>query len=228
MSGNDEELVEFIGTHMQDSLRDSSSRNSAKELPWWEFLVIRNDGTGSSAIVLRIEHSLADGLSLVKLFEGFLTKESGEPVQDLVPVSMENKFEKQKKHKWAMYLKIIPSFFKALAMPTGKFDCDTVFSSSGNKNMIYSGTRKIVVFPTISLQFIKDIKNVHGVTVNDVLLTALSLAISKYNRLNNCKVTEKQGTKLQCRALMPVALPRADSNESSSLRNKWYVIIKYQ
>ena len=227
MSGNDEDLVQFIGTHMQDSLRGNSSRSSPNELPWWEFLVIDNEGTGNSAVVLRIEHSLADGLSLVKLFEGFLTTESGEPVQSLIPSSMKNKFNRQKKNKLIMYLKTIPSFFKALSMPAGKYDCDTAFSSSANKNMVYSSNRKIVVFPTIPLQFIKDIKNSHGVTVNDVLLAAFSMSISKYNNVRNCAVTEKQGVKLQCRALLPVALPRSEKDNTQSLCNKWYALYEF-
>ena len=112
MSGSDEDLVNFIGKHMQDSLTDYSSRDSTSELPWWEFLVIENKHSNSgSAVVLRIEHCLADGLSLVNLFEGFLTNESGEPVKDLIPISMENKFKKQKKNKWSLYCKVVPSFF---------------------------------------------------------------------------------------------------------------------
>ena len=50
MAGNERDLVDFIGTHMQGSLRDPVSRG--QKLPWWEFLVIKNTGTCSSAVVL--------------------------------------------------------------------------------------------------------------------------------------------------------------------------------
>lgn len=221
MSGSDEDLVNFIGKHMQDSLTDYSSRDSTSELPWWEFLVIENkDSNSGSAVVLRIEHCLADGLSLVNLFEGFLTNESGEPVKDLIPISMENKFQKQKKNKWSLYCKVVPSFFKVLALPASKFDSDTVFSKSANKEMKYNGKRKIIVFDNIPLPLIKDIKNANNVTVNDVLLATLSLTISEYNRMHGC-IVSKSGKDIQCRVLMPVALPR---EKGSQLRNKWVFI----
>lgn len=220
MAGNERDLIDFIGVHMQDSLRDPVSRG--QELPWWEFLVIKNTGTCSSAVVLRIEHVLADGLSLVKLFEQFLRREDGSPVGELIPKSMGNKFKKQKKNKLSMYCKVIPSLGKVLTLPSSKFDHDTTFSKAANKNMTYSGNRKAIVFKTIPLALIKDLKNAYGVTVNDVLFTSLSIAISSYN--GDCSVTSKKGKRLQCRALMPIALPRSDDDnvtKSKALRNKW-------
>ena len=95
MAGNERDLVDFIGTHMQDLLRDPVSRG--QELPWWEFLVIKNTGTCSSAVVSRIEHVLADRLSTVKLFEQFLRREDGSTVGELIPKSMGNKFKKEEK-----------------------------------------------------------------------------------------------------------------------------------
>ena len=109
-----------------------------------------------------------------------------------------------------MYCKVIPSLGKVLTLPSSKFDHDTTFSKSANKKMTYSGHRKAVVFKTIPLALIKDLKNAYGVTVNDVLFTPLSIAISSYNR--NCSVALKKGKKLQCRALMPIALPRLDDD----------------
>mmetsp|Transcript_25745 Transcript_25745/g.39912 ORF Transcript_25745/g.39912 Transcript_25745/m.39912 type:complete len:533 (-) Transcript_25745:109-1707(-) len=221
-SCDDDELIRVIANHMQESLREGRG-----ELPWWEFLIIDNSGSGKSAVVLRIEHALGDGLSLVKLFEGFLTKEDGSPVENLVPTSMNAKFEKQKKSKWGMYAKVIPSLGKVLGLPVSKYDDDTAFSKSANKNMIYNGNRKIVVFNTVPLTFIKDIKKASGVTVNDVLFCALSMAIHEYNKLLQCPVQMKRGKKLQCRALMPVAFPRPakeTGDHSQAMRNKWCFI----
>ena len=83
-----------------------------------------------------------------------------------------------------MYCKVIPSLGKVLTLPSSKFDHDTTFSKSANKKMTYSGYRKAVVFKTIPLALIKDLKNAYGVTVNDVIFTSLSIAISSYN--SNC------------------------------------------
>jgi len=69
--------------HMNDDLR-----NGRDDLPWWEFLILKNKGPGMSACILRMEHCVADGMSLVHLFEQFISFEDGAPVESLIPQSM--------------------------------------------------------------------------------------------------------------------------------------------
>ena len=62
-----QEIINLISKHMQDDLR-----NRGNNLPWWEFLLVKNSAEigGINAVVFRVEHCLADGMSLAKLFEG--------------------------------------------------------------------------------------------------------------------------------------------------------------
>ena len=223
---------------MQDDLR-----NRGNNLPWWEFLLVKNSAEigGINAVVFRVEHCLADGMSLAKLFEGFLTTETGDPV-NLIPKSLQQKKEKKKKQsKFSLYSKILPSLTHVLGLAKTKFDHSTMFSKSSHGTMTYNGNRSVILFPTTPLQFIKDIKNAHkeeSVTINDVLFTALSLAITNYNKYHKCPIQEKKQKKLRCRALLPVALPRGsrssskgnDENDdgfndySHALRNKWVFV----
>ena len=227
LTGTMDELVDLVSSHMQDNLRDEKERGTS--LPWWEFLMIENkDSDSPSALVFRVEHCIADGMSLAKLFEKFLTKEDGEPVDSLVPVGLSEKFKRERKQsRVKTYLKAIPAFGKVLSLAKSKFDHDTVFGKSSCAGMTYNSNRTIVLLPTAPLDFIKSIKNAHNVTVNDVLLTAVSIAITKYNKYHNCAVQDKKGEKLRCRALMPVALPRSQNefhHQGEALRNKWVFV----
>ena len=159
---------------------------------------------------------LADRLSFIKLFEQFLRQKDGSTVGELILKSMG-----KIKCPCTVNCKVIPSLGKVLTLPSSKFDHDSTFRKSANKNMTYTGHRKPVVFKTIPLALIKDLKNAYGVTVNDVLFTSLSIAISSHN--GNCSLTSKKGKNLQYRALMSIALPRSDGDnviKSKALRNK--------
>jgi hypothetical protein len=79
--------------------------------------------------------------------------------------------------------------------------------------------RKNITLPTLKLEFIKSIKNKANVTVNDVLLSAFTGAIKKFNE-------QKGGRRedVSSRCLMPFSLPRSSkefSDPSTALRNYW-------
>ena len=223
------ELMEYLTPHTHDSLRSSEARQGLV-LPWWEFLVFKNISSkgGPSAVLFRIEHCMGDGMALAKLFEGLITKESGDPVGALLPSNKQTAGNKQQRpSRLKSFFQSFPAFGKVLSLPTSKFDHDTAFSKSRKKSMVYSGNRRIVVFPTAPLSFIKDLKNAQQVTVNDILLTALSMAISRYNDYQGCNMKDRKGEKLRCRALLPVALPRPSADmedKSKALSNKWVFV----
>lgn len=89
---------------------------------------------------------------------------------------------------------------------------------------MHTGKRKCLIFNTVPLDFIKDLKNASNVTVNDIMFTALSQAIHDYCQENNDGLIEKKGSKVQFRALMPIAFPRPQevtNDFSQALYNKW-------
>ena len=92
---------------------------------------------------------------------------------------------------------------------------------------VYTGNRKPLIFPTIPLDFIKDIKNAAKVTVNDVFLTCLSQALYDYCLKQNCSVLPSTGNGTQFRALLPYAFPKSQdeiADKSRTLSNKWVFI----
>jgi hypothetical protein len=242
--GDDEKaLYDIIFEHLHDPL--TQNRN---DLPWWEFLVIENkDWSGRSACVFRIHHCLADGMSVVHLFEQILTDKDGSPVQSLTSSHMDDRKKKRKTHRGnpvSLCLSFLSAVSEAVTMPLRPHD-DVVFFNQ-KQPRVHSGRRKYLLFPTIPLSFVKELKNAAGVTVNDVLMTATSQAIHDYCVQHKCPTLfettgicscatsngenhehcggdeKRTPKKLQFRAMLPVALPRKYGDEhSQALRNHW-------
>jgi len=130
---SDEELHEAIEEGMSTTCR-------RENLPWWEFVRIENSN-GDSVVMIRVDHWIGDGLSLVTLMEQILTLADGvTPIPPIIPESMSNKFKRKLGlvTKISMFFKAIYFFIVVLALPTGKYDDDTHFGKSMNSKMIYT------------------------------------------------------------------------------------------
>jgi len=208
--------------YWQGSLR----KEGRGELPWWEVLIIKNKGTGPSSVVFRMEHFIADGLSLITLFEKFVTRADGTPITSSVPMKMSNKFRRNE-NTFATIPKFLKSMIKVLTLPSSKFDHKVFFRKGIGRHMVHTGKRKCILFHNVPLEFIKELKNAAEVTVNDIILTALSQAIHDYCVKHDDPVLQKKGKRVRFRALMPVAFPRSDkdkSDPSRAMRNRWFFI----
>ena len=90
------------------------------------------------------------------------------------------------------------------------------------KSISHQQRRDCVLFPSIPLSFLKDLKNAAGVSVNDIMMTAVSEAIHQY--CNEVEGEENVSANTQCRAFLPVSFPR-DPNEfedtTTALRNNF-------
>jgi hypothetical protein len=160
---------------------------------------------------------------MVALVEQFITYVDGSPTESLLPPGMNKEFN-MKKPWHQLILEVLLSTVKVLSMPSSTYDHPTVFSKGYNKGMIHSQNRELVRFMDTPLDFVKEIKNAANVTINDVLYTCLSQAIHEYLVNEKCPVLVQHGSKLQCRALMPVAFPRSPEemqDKEETLRNKW-------
>jgi hypothetical protein len=215
---------DVIFKHLQESL--STGRD---DLPWWEFLVVENVGEGESAVVLRMHHALADGISLVHVFEKFITYEDGSPVLSIILSNMAQKSKVEKTHKtnpFRLAWMLVRDATKVLTLGLSRSDDPTIFTEP-NQTYVHSQHRECVVFPTVSLAFVKRLKTAANVTVNDILMTAVSQAVHEYCRAESCSVLMGKGASLQSRALLPIALPRSASDlehPSTALRNKWCLV----
>jgi len=118
---------------------------------------------------------------------------------------------------------IVYYFAYCSTLGMGSYDAATAFRKNINSKMVYTWNRKLVVFETVPLSFIKELKTQGGVSINDVMFSCLGGAIRRYNLANDCFVTKKKKNVL-CRALMPVAFPRPNEDKddkTSVLKNKW-------
>lgn len=96
-------------------------------------------------------------------------------------------------------------------------------SISKTHTQVHTRNREIVLFPTLPLDFVKDIKNAAKVSINDVLFTCLSQAIRDYLEELQCPVLKEQGSDLLCRALIAAVLPRPlNTSTAETLQNKWF------
>lgn len=232
INGDGETLLNHtIVSHLQDTL--GADRG---DLPWWEILIIRNSGLGPSACVLRIHHVIGDGLALVAAFEKLLTNEDGGQIRTPMSFksgasSSDNGNNGNSKKKKSGILSTIWSLIEAtghcLSLSATKYDDDTVFSKMNNPKLKHSGKRSVVIFPTMPLEFIKKLKEAAGMTVNDILLTAVSQSVHDYCKSQNDSVLTKKGSAIQCRALLPVGFPRLseDLNDKyTAMRNLWCMV----
>ena len=229
INGDHNLTTRTIVEHCQDALGDGRD-----DLPWWEVLILRNSGKGSSACVIRVHHVIGDGLALVSAFEKILTNEDGTPIvspTSLQSGSAKGKTKKKKNDNKNGILSTVWSLIEAtghvLTLSATKYDDDTAFSKMNHANMRHSGKREAVIFPTVPLDFVKKLKDAANVTVNDLLMTAVSQAIHDYCESQNDVVLSERGSSIQCRALLPVGFPRSleELNDpSAALRNIWCMV----
>ena len=128
IEGDKRLTFDTIQSHLFDPVTDK------EDLPWWEVLIIENKGPGESACVLRIHHSLADGISLLHVVEETITQVDGSPVETILPAGIHKKFRMNVplfKRLWSS----IKAAIQVLTLPMTPYDTDTVFSVA-NKEMV--------------------------------------------------------------------------------------------
>ncbi len=222
--GDEKLLNETIVDHLQDTL--GAGRD---DLPWWEVLIFRNAGTGPSACVLRVHHVIGDGLSLVAAYEKLKVAEDGQDPNN-ISLSFKRGGSKNSANKTgtlSTILSLLEATGHCLTLSTTKYDDDTAFSRMNHSEMKHSGKRKVVFFPTVPLDFVKKLKIAAGVSVNDILMVAVSQAIHDYCKLQNDEILAAKGSAVQCRGLIPVGFPRSEdevNDKSNSMCNKWCMV----
>eukprot|EP00548_Thalassiothrix_antarctica_P009408 CAMPEP_0194161870 /NCGR_PEP_ID=MMETSP0152-20130528/79183_1 /TAXON_ID=1049557 /ORGANISM="Thalassiothrix antarctica, Strain L6-D1" /LENGTH=370 /DNA_ID=CAMNT_0038871711 /DNA_START=163 /DNA_END=1273 /DNA_ORIENTATION=+ len=216
-----------------------------RELPWWEIVVLR----GHKMCLLRFHHSIGDGLSLVKVFDGIIQTTSSNRVESKVTAAL---------MKRKMVMPSIPSMLQStwdvLTLGVSQHDATTRFHPKQTK-FKYSGSRKIVFFPKVSLSYIKELKSKSDSSVNDILTYAIQIfgsrkivffpkvslsyikelksksdssfndiltyAISQMIYNYNTSTQPSNTNQYQCRALLPMSLPRSSS---STLTNHFSMV----
>ena len=217
VSGNEDVLNETIYKELPGKL--DQNRN---DLPWWEIILLENS-KGPSACVLRLHHCLGDGLSLVNVFDKIMTSTDGTPMESKVTKAILKRADSK-----LPISSVLSAIVHVLTLGASKVDDATVFFKR-DSDLKYSGDRKVLLFPNVPLDFVKQLKNAAPmpITINDILMFAISQAIHEYCVAENDPVLKAKARALQCRALLPASLPRSKAevqDKTLAMRNKWCMV----
>ena len=210
------------------------------DLPWWEIVRIETPSKEESACVLRVHHCIGDGLSLINIFDQILISDDGSPIESKVTKAMLNRqnassvstsSSSSNKSASPSIGSMLSATAHVLGLPASQYDDSTPFRPDLKRGMKYSGNRSYVYFPDVPLDFIKQLKSEAKVSVNDILMFAVSQAIYEYCQSVVTEDATRQKTwnikqeKIQCRALLPASLPRSMSElKYTPIQNKWCMV----
>jgi hypothetical protein len=122
---------------------------------------------------------------------------------------------------------IITAALKVALLPLTQFDHSIVFAKGVvGKYAKDTRQRKMIIFDQVPLDFVRAIKTKADMSLNDVLVVALSQAIHDFCRYNDCQIFKKHGTKVNCRAIMTYGFPSNHDDHDGILHNRWYVMLK--
>ncbi|CAN0332813.1 unnamed protein product, partial [Phaeothamnion confervicola] len=186
-------------------------------------------GGGGGAVMLRVHHTIGDGMSLVGVGLKALRGLDGRSLDADSLGARRGGGGASRGGKRPSLLtllgKLLRSFVEVLWLPVSAFDRPTPFrrppEAAGGD--VFSGSRRTVAVPTVSLNLVKAIKNKAHATVNDVMVSLIGGAVRRYVADGSAGRGTDGSTKLRARALIPVALPRAApwGDYDEGLQNKW-------
>lgn len=156
-----EEIYKFVGRHL-------SHENQIKNQPKWKIYILPNLPDNKKGLMMKIQHGLADGLSLMN----FLLVLGDSKEYETIHLS------KIKRWQWiiiyALGLYDMVKFIRKIVSKKKDQNCFDNSSLCGNRNC-YST-------PRLDLNIIKSYSKTLNVSINDVLLALLALAIRNYHK----------------------------------------------
>ena len=176
-----------------------------KALSPWQFLVVPILEENCFGLLIRVHHSVADGVALTRVFVKNL--------YDVPPLGAEPKkfSSKQRVYMWCK------------AILVGPFMAVTKFFSKSDHSSIHGqelcGKKVVAWSKNVDLSLVKQVKNVAGTTVNDVMVSCLAGALHDYLKgRDSCDVAKLD----DMWASVPVDI-RASTN-SVKLKNKFALV----
>ena len=181
------------------------STSLPESLSPWQFVVVPILDEDFFGLVLRVHHSIADGVSLTRVF-----------VNNLYDVPPQTPEPKKFSTKQRFYM-----FCKAVVV--GPFIVLTKFFSRADNSSIHGqelcGKKLVAWSENVDLSLVKQVKKVAGTTVNDVMVSCLAGALHDYLSEQECFDTTKLADMW---ASVPVDI-RA-SSKSFKLKNKFALV----
>eukprot|EP01038_Epipyxis_sp_PR26KG_P016363 gene16363-22302_t len=256
LSIGDDLIEEISATTISSCLDEICSKETHnnvsenKKLPGWKMYRIQTtQQSAPCAVIVKLHHSIGDGVSLIGTMSRIFKDLNGEPVvldigkkmgsstkaklnEDKMNEGNDKNLVPSKKSSGIMTM--IEKFFKSLIgvmiLANTPYDSAIRFTHPNKKTMKFGNARKTIIFPTIRLEFLKKLKNAANVTINDVLMAVTTGIIRRYSNLKQDPLLNSAtGTNplLQLRALMPIAFPRstsASNSPSKALRNLFSLV----
>ncbi|XP_068682317.1 putative diacyglycerol O-acyltransferase MT1809 [Montipora foliosa] len=141
--------------------------------PWYGCCIPTNFGDNDIVVMVKMNHAIADGISLAR----FLTQKFSDTV---IPA----------KHSQNVSTTSRKLFLAKAALTTPRHLFKLLFSSA-DRSILHgpnlSGVKKAAWYEAFDLKLIKEIKTATGTTVNDVLMSCLSLALRRYSQRKGVK-----------------------------------------
>lgn len=173
----------------------------------WEFILISfidDDQIFKTALLVRLHHCMADGISLAH----FLTNELSDSAVETVPL---RKFSERNR-----VLLILRGIF------WGPYFMANILSLPRDESILHgkvlSGTKAVAWSSPIDFDIVKDIKNRTSSTINDVLASTLSATLTEFFRANGIRSND------DVKVSIPIDL-RANMGEAAvQFKNKLTVL----
>ncbi|CAH1426572.1 unnamed protein product [Lactuca virosa] len=185
--------IAFPDSFVEDYISNLSKSPIEDSKPLWDLHILdikttNNEGTG----VFRFHHSLGDGISLMTLLLACTRKSSDPNALPTLPFNKDYSYIKFK--GFCSVLEMLWNSCVALVMFvfTVLFLKDTETPLKGNLGVENRPRR--FVHRSVNLVDIKAVKNVMGVTVNDVVLGVTQAGLSRYLNRRYSEISNAKGT----------------------------------
>jgi len=158
---------------------------------------------GSAVALFRIHHVIGDGVGLcTEMIPQICTNLKGQPVTVPIPALPKHRGGLVANLLW--YVDAFRSVGKIVSAAVKPMETELPFIDP--ERPAYSNRRSIVFFPTISLDFVRQVKDAAKCTVNDVMFTAWAGAMRKYSVAHGFSFEQECAV---ARSVMAVAVPRS-------------------
>eukprot|EP00639_Heterosigma_akashiwo_P021491 CAMPEP_0206403904 /NCGR_PEP_ID=MMETSP0294-20121207/28015_1 /ASSEMBLY_ACC=CAM_ASM_000327 /TAXON_ID=39354 /ORGANISM="Heterosigma akashiwo, Strain CCMP2393" /LENGTH=437 /DNA_ID=CAMNT_0053861629 /DNA_START=95 /DNA_END=1410 /DNA_ORIENTATION=+ len=167
---------------MVEDLKSAELRNPGSLL--WEVHRLANRH-GQSAVVLRIHHTVGDGLALGSIMGVICTNAKGE-ITEPKQLKPPARARRRRHGPW----RYAAAAWGVLTAPARPFDADTPFCPHpARQRVLVMSDRRTVFLPTLPVDEVKalgkslgDKDGISKYSINDILYSVLSGAIERYNR----------------------------------------------
>eukprot|EP00931_Biecheleriopsis_adriatica_P044253 TRINITY_DN25296_c0_g1_i1.p1 TRINITY_DN25296_c0_g1~~TRINITY_DN25296_c0_g1_i1.p1 ORF type:complete len:475 (+),score=84.62 TRINITY_DN25296_c0_g1_i1:119-1543(+) len=243
VSVKDEAQAEKIAMETQLSKLDPA-------YPRWKVVVIRAQSPQKSGVVIHAHHSLGDGLGMLFALSPLMGVDGGNPLSKVplpsvllppsarrAPTTSEaspggaNVQARSRKGGGlfgciASAVKGLKNFFRgALISVVTNYDSELSINEPYSKRkpiLQYSGKRAFTRFPPVSMAAIREVREKHDCTLNDVVMSSLTGAFRRYAmEVKQDPVLKAGKSPIEFKSLVMIALPRPvdPADPATGLRN---------